>query len=69
MQTLTTDLTVIGVHTPTPQYFWKGVELKDVTAFSATNKAGVAKISFTVKEDPVLAEMKAAGITIYREAV
>jgi hypothetical protein len=62
MQTAQGDLVLIGAHTQTPQIFWKGQQVQQVTGLRVVN--GV--VTITVPEDPVLAEMQAAGIKIVR---
>ena len=62
MQTTQGDLVLIGAHTPTPAIFWKGQQVQQVTGLRVVN--GV--VTLNVPEDPVLAEMMAAGIKIVR---
>ena len=62
MQTTQGDLVLIGAHTPTPKAFWKGQPVEQVTGLRVVN--GV--VTLTAPEDPVLAEMQAAGIKIVR---
>ena len=62
MQTAQGDLVLIGAHTPAPKVFWKGQPVPQVTGLRVVN--GV--VTLTVPEDPVLAEMQAAGIKIVR---
>lgn len=62
MKTLQTDLTILGAHTPTPAIYWKGQPVQAVTSLRVVN--GV--VTLTIPEDPLLAEMAAAGIRIVR---
>lgn len=62
MNTAQTDLVITGAHTPSPGVFWKG---QPVPAFSGLRVVG-GVVTLTIHEDPVLAEMKAAGIQIVR---
>jgi hypothetical protein len=69
MTPITTDLTVVGLHTPQPQVFWKGAPVPGVVAFESRFNATTNRVVLTVAEDPQLAEMAAAGVIIKREAV
>lgn len=62
MQTVQTDLVITGAHTPDPMIYWKGQQVSPVAAIKVIN--GV--VTLTVPEDPLLAEMMAAGIKIVR---
>lgn len=62
MQTTQTDFVITGAHTPTPGIFWKGQTVPNVTGIKVVN--GV--VTLTIPEDPLLAEMAAAGIKIVR---
>ena len=62
MQTVQSDLTIFGAHTTAPMVYWKGSQVSPVTALKVVN--GV--VTLTVPEDPVLAEMVAAGFKIVR---
>lgn len=66
MQTAQGNLTVLNPHKPDAKVFWNGVEVV-VAAISVNNDdTAKAKVTLYVAEDPVLAEMKAAGIVIRR---
>jgi hypothetical protein len=62
MQTTQGDLVLVGAHTQAPKIFWKGQQVQQVTGLRVVN--GI--VTITVPEDPVLAEMQAAGIKIVR---
>ena len=62
MNTVQTDLTITGAHTPIPVIYWKGQQVSPITALKVVN--GV--VTLTIPEDPKLAEMLAAGIKIVR---
>lgn len=62
MQTVQTDLTIVGAHTPTPAVYWKGAAVPNITGLKVVG--GV--VTLTIPEDPLLAEMAAAGIRIVR---
>jgi len=65
MQTAHGQLTILNAHTPEPQVFWNGDQVPNIKALAVYN----GKVTLTLPEDPVLAEMKAAGIVIKRESV
>jgi len=65
MQISQGQLTILNAHTLEPQVFWNGLQVPNIKALAVIN----GKVSLTLPEDPVLAEMKAAGIVIKREAV
>lgn len=60
------DLVIIGLHTDTPQVVWKGQTLTNVTAIRAVNDGLTKTLSITISEDPLVAELKAAGIIVKR---
>lgn len=60
------DLVIIGLHTNTPQVVWKGQTLTNVTAIRAVNDELTKTLSITISEDPLVAELKAAGIIVKR---
>ena len=62
MNTVQSDLTIVGAHTPNPVVYWKGAQVSPVTAIRVVN--GV--VTLTVPNEPALAEMIAAGIKIVR---
>ncbi|MCG3177624.1 MAG: hypothetical protein MOGMAGMI_02598 [Candidatus Omnitrophica bacterium] len=62
MQTVQTDLTILGAHTPTPAIYWKGQQVTNVSGLKVLD----GKVTITVPEDPLLAEMQAAGIIVRR---
>jgi len=62
METVQTDLTIIGAHTESPMIYWKGQQVPNIVGLKVLN--GI--VTLTVPEDPVLAEMMAAGIKIVR---
>ena len=66
MNTIQGSLTIINPHAPDAKVFWNGQEVS-VTGISIQND-DVAKslVTLTVAEDPILAELKAAGIRIVR---
>jgi len=65
MQTAQGQLIILNAHTPEPQLFWNGAQVLNIKALAVYN----GKVTLTLPEDPVLAEMKAAGIVIKRESV
>lgn len=62
MNTVQTDLVITGAHTPEPMIYWKGQPVPQVAGLRVVN--GV--VTLTIPEDPMLAEMAAAGIKIVR---
>lgn len=62
MQTAQTDLTIVGAHTNTPAVYWKGQLVPNVTGLRVAD----GKVVLSVPDDPLLAEMQAAGIVVRR---
>jgi hypothetical protein len=69
MQATTGSLTLLNAHTAEPQVYWNGAKVEGIKAINVINSAGTSKVVLTLPEDPVLAEMQAAGIIIKRSAV
>jgi hypothetical protein len=63
------SLTILNAHEATPTVFWNGIKLEGITAINIANGGGMSRVVLTLQEDPILAEMQAAGITIKRSAV
>lgn len=66
MQTTTGSLTILNAHEDAPSVFWNGIKIEGITGINVTNAEGVKRVVLTLPEDPILAEMQAAGITIKR---
>ena len=66
MNTIQGSLTIINPHAPDAKVYWNGQEVS-VTGISVQNDdVAKALVTLTVAEDPILAELKAAGIRIVR---
>ena len=66
MQTVQGSLTILNPHATDAKVFWNGVEVV-VQGISITNDDTTkAQVILTIAEDPILAELKAAGIIIRR---
>ena len=66
MNTVQGSLTIINPHAPDAKVYWNGQEVS-VTGISVQNDdVAKALVTLTVAEDPILAELKAAGIRIVR---
>jgi hypothetical protein len=68
MQTVSGSLTLLNAHTDAPQVYWNGAKVEGITAIAIANSGGMHRVVLTLPEDPILAEMQAAGITIKRSA-
>lgn len=66
MEVATGNLTMIGLNTETPSVFWNGVKVSGVVGIRVENAEGTQKVVLTVQENPVLSEMRAAGVKIVR---
>lgn len=66
MQTAQTDLAILGLHTDTPQVFWKGTEVTGITRANIIFDEDDSRVKFTVSgaQDAVYLEMIDAGIII-----
>lgn len=60
------SLVMVGLHTTEPKVFWNGQEVPGVKGITASNTGASPRVVLNVAEDPLLAEMKAAGIKIVR---
>lgn len=60
------SLVIVGANTPDRKIFWNGQEVSGISEINVSNDAERQRVVITVAEDPLLAEMKAAGITIRR---
>lgn len=65
VQAVTGSLTILNAHTG-PQVYWNG-ELVPHIGLRVESDGTTNKVTLKVAEDPVLAEMQAAGIVIKRE--
>lgn len=59
---------MVGLNTKTPQVFWNGVKVDGVLGIAVNSDAAARKVVLRVKEDPVIAEMQAAGVFVRRMA-
>jgi hypothetical protein len=66
MQITQTSLTMIGLNTNEPQVFWNGAKVEGIVGIAVANDAETQRVILKISEDPLLAEMQAAGITIRR---
>lgn len=66
---VTGSLTILNAHEDAPSVFWNGVKVEGITGISVSNGAGTKRVILTLPEDPVFAEMQAAGIVIKRSTV
>lgn len=60
------SLVIVGANTPDRKVFWNGQEVSGISELNVSNDAERQRVVITVAEDPLLAEMKAAGIIIRR---
>jgi hypothetical protein len=65
MNTAQGSLTMLNLHTAEPQVYWNG-QLVSVVGVAVVNDPAKQTVTIKVQEDPVLAEMAAAGIRIVR---
>jgi len=65
MEAVQGSLTILNPHAPAPQVFWNGQAVNAI-GVSVVNDGVTGKVTIKVPEDPVLAEMQAAGIKIVR---
>lgn len=62
------SLVIVGANTPDCKVFWKGTQVPGVVGVSADHDHDTHRVVLRVQEDPMLAEMQAAGILIRRTA-
>ena len=60
------SLVIVGANTPDRKVFWNGQEVSGISEINVSDDAERQRVVITVAEDPLLAEMKAAGIIIRR---
>jgi hypothetical protein len=60
------SLVIVGANTEAPQVFWNGANVLGVTGVIVENDLIHKRVVLKVREDPILAEMQAAGIIIRR---
>lgn len=65
MEVIQSSLVILGANTVDPTVMWNGI-LVPVEAGSITWDSTKRSVTLTIKEDPIAAEMKAAGIQIRR---
>lgn len=67
------NLAMVGVHTPTPQVFWNGIEVLGIVSIKVDHEVGdehrVKLKVFDAAQDDLLVEMAAAGIVIKKLGV
>lgn len=66
MQTAQGNLVIIDAHTPDMKVLWKGKLVEGLSLLSVDNSLAGRRVVLQIAEDPVIAEMKAAGITVRR---
>ena len=66
IQTTQGSLVLVGMNTATPQVFWNGQLVPGVTGIHVDNETDINRVVLKVPEDPIIAELKAAGITVRR---
>ena len=66
MQTAQGSLVIIGANTPDVKVYWNGQDVPGVKGIIVDNDFDTHKVVLKVQEDPVLAELISAGITIRR---
>lgn len=67
MQAVQGSLVIVGANTQDAKVFWNGAEVDNV-GFKITNKDGKQSVTLFVKENPLYAELRAAGITVKETA-
>jgi hypothetical protein len=68
MNTSQASLVIVGANTPDCKVFWKGIPVPGVVGVLADNDHDTQRVVLRVQEDPMLAEMQAAGIIVRRAA-
>ena len=69
MQTTTGSLTILNAHEPVPSVYWNGVKVEGISAINVVNGIDLHRVILTLTEDPILAEMQAAGIIVRRSTI
>lgn len=59
---------MIGLNTPDPKILLDGVPVTGFTEIKVVNNAATQSVSVKFPEDPQVAALAAAGITVRREA-
>lgn len=58
------SLVMVGLNTTEPKVFWNGQEVPGIVGITASNTGTTPRVVLNIAEDPLLAEMQAAGIII-----
>jgi len=69
MQTTQGSLVMVGLNTDTPQIFWNGQLVDNIQSIQVVNDSTRASVVLKMPEEPVVAELKAAGVIVKREVV
>lgn len=69
IQTVTSNLVIIGLNTSAPKVFWNGVEVSGVTEIQSSWEKGESRVKLRLSgtEDSMYMEMISAGIVIKKE--
>ena len=65
-KTVQGSLTMVGLNTESPDVFWNGVKVANISAIKVDHHEGVNRVVLTIPEESVIAEMREAGIIIKR---
>jgi hypothetical protein len=57
---------MVGLNTTEPKVFWNGTEVPGIVGIVASNTGTSPRVVLNIAEDPLLAELQAAGIIIRR---
>ena len=60
------SLVIVGLNTTAPQVFWNGQQVPGIKGITASNTGAGQRVVLNVEEDPLLAEMQAAGVIVRR---
>lgn len=66
MNIMQSSLVMVGLNTTEPKVFWNGQEVPGIVGITASNTGTTPRVVLNIAEDPLLAEMQAAGVIIRR---
>lgn len=66
VQTAQSSLVMLGLNTETPQVFWNGTKVDGITSIMVRNDDDEHSVVFKMAEEPIVTELRAAGISVKR---
>lgn len=68
MEATQASLVIVGANTADCRVYFNGVQVDGVKSISVSNDSDTHRVTLRINETPQVAELKAAGIMVRREA-